>query len=112
MNSASYIPRRLVSRYIYPPLFTSPLGDSCVISFDVLNDVIKRQVWSVVLTVFAIVLVIKKNLRQQISAEKILQREHIGNLEFGKARNILSTRFAAIFQTKLHACFVTRFTVA
>jgi len=58
------------------------------VSFDVFNDVIKRQVWSVVLTVFAVILVIKKYLWQQISAEKVLQREHKANLEFGKARNI------------------------
>ena len=29
MNSGGYIPRREASRYIYPPLFTDPEGDSC-----------------------------------------------------------------------------------
>ena len=29
VNSGGYIPRRKVSRYIYPPLFTDPEGDSC-----------------------------------------------------------------------------------
>ena len=31
MNSARCIPRRFASRYIFPPLFTSPSGDSCII---------------------------------------------------------------------------------
>ena len=29
VNSGEYIPRRKASRYIYPPLFTNPEGDSC-----------------------------------------------------------------------------------
>lgn len=109
MNNASYIPQRLTSRYIHPPLFTSPLGDGCVISFDVLNDVIKRQVWSVLLTIFAVVLVIKKYLCQQISAEKLLQREHIGNLEFGKARNILFISFCSNFSNQVARLFCCPF---
>ena len=31
MKSGGYIPRRFPSR-IYPPLFTSPSGDSCILS--------------------------------------------------------------------------------
>ena len=109
MNSASYIPRRLTSRYIHPPLFTSPLGDSCAISFDVLNNVIKWLVWSVVLTVFAVVLVIKKYLCQPISAEKVLQREHRGNVEFGKARNILFISFCSNFSNQVARLFCCPF---
>ena len=108
-NSASYIPRPLASWYIYPPLFTSSLGDSCVISFDVFNDVIKRQVWSVVLTVFAVILVIKKYLCQQISAENVLQREHLGNLEFGKALNILFNSFCSNFSNQVARLFCCPF---
>ena len=29
VNSGGYIPRRETSRYIYPPLFADPVGDSC-----------------------------------------------------------------------------------
>ena len=29
VNSGGYIPRREASRYVYPPLFTDPEGDSC-----------------------------------------------------------------------------------
>ena len=31
VNSARYMPRRSASQYIYPPLFTSPSGDSCIL---------------------------------------------------------------------------------
>ena len=31
VNSARYMPRRFASQYIYPPLFTSPSGDSCIL---------------------------------------------------------------------------------
>ena len=31
VNSARYMPRRFVSQYIYPLLFTSPSGDSCIL---------------------------------------------------------------------------------
>ena len=29
VNSGGYTPRREASRYIYPPIFTDPEGDSC-----------------------------------------------------------------------------------
>lgn len=31
VNSARYMPRRFAFQYIYPPLFTSPSGDSCIL---------------------------------------------------------------------------------
>ena len=31
VKSGGYIPRRFASRYIYPPLFTFPSGDSCIL---------------------------------------------------------------------------------
>ena len=61
------------------------------------------------LTVFAVILVIKEYLCQQISAEKVLQREHLGNLKFGKALNILFNSFCSNFSNQVARLFCCPF---
>ena len=40
VNTKTTIPLRVVGeRWIYPPLFTSPSGDSCIIYISIPNDV-------------------------------------------------------------------------
>ena len=44
VKSGGYIPRRFASRYIYPPIFAFPSGDSCV--FYMANPVLGKSLCS------------------------------------------------------------------
>ena len=45
VHSARYIPRRFPSRYFFPPLFTSPSGNSCIIFRMLRSPILIFRAW-------------------------------------------------------------------